>query len=187
MNTTIGKLCDHLVAVFESSVAPTQDEWFIILMLNSLGGKEYDWLQKNLLTQFTNSKITPTSKDIVDAINFASYDHHREPSKELANAAKAAGGAHQKLKSKKGCTNCGNGHHNIEDCWSEGGGAYGKAPDWWKRQKSDEKKKSKANALTHSDLDDSTIESTHLLQDHQGYYLSCFALDLEDYDKCSVQ
>jgi len=65
-------------------------------MLNSLNGTEYDWLCKNLLTQFTNLKITPTSKDIVEAINFASYNHCQEASKELANAAKAAGSAHQK-------------------------------------------------------------------------------------------
>ena len=70
-------------------------------MLNSLEGMEYDWLQKNLLTQVTNTKLTPTLKDIVDAINFASYDHHQEPLKELANAAKAAGGAHQKIKVKE--------------------------------------------------------------------------------------
>ena len=92
-NATIGELCDHLAAVFESGVTPTQDEWFIILMLNSLDGMEYDWLCKNLLTQFTNLKITTPSKDIVKAINFTSYNHHQDASKELANAAKAAGSA----------------------------------------------------------------------------------------------
>src|SRR5882724_8638790 len=97
-------------------------------MLNSLDGMEYDWLCKNLLTQFTNLKITPTSKDIVKAINFASYDHCQDGSKELVNAAKAMGGACQKSKLKKNCANCGNGCHNIDECWSEGGGPYGKAP-----------------------------------------------------------
>ena len=79
-NATIGELHDHLATVFESGVAPTQDEWFIVLMLNSLDGMEYDWLHKNLLTQFTNLKITPILKDIVKAINFASYDHHQDAS-----------------------------------------------------------------------------------------------------------
>jgi len=147
-----------------------------------IDGTEYDWLQNKLLTQFTNSIITPTSNDIVDTINFSRYDHHQELSKELANAAKAVSGACQKSKPMKTCTTCNNGHHNIEECWSKGGGAYGKAPDWWKKQQSDKKKKSKANAATHSDLHDSTIESTHM-----DCYLSCIALYLEDYDKCSVQ
>jgi len=40
---------------------------------------------------------------------------------------------------KKNCTNCGNGHQNIEECWSEGGGTYGKSPDWWKKQQSEKK------------------------------------------------
>ena len=43
-NTTISKIRDHLASVFEAGVAPTQDEWFIILMLNALDGTEYDWL-----------------------------------------------------------------------------------------------------------------------------------------------
>jgi len=75
-NTTIGELCNHLTAGFKSHVTPTQDGWFIVLMLNSLDGMVYNWFQKNLLTQFTNSKITLTLKAIVDAINFASYDQY---------------------------------------------------------------------------------------------------------------
>ena len=50
-NITISELCDHLTSIFETGVTPTQDEWFIVLMLNSLDGMEYDWLRKTLVTQ----------------------------------------------------------------------------------------------------------------------------------------
>ncbi len=43
MNSTIGKICIHLTSMFED-VTPTQDEWFIVLLLNSLEGMEYNWL-----------------------------------------------------------------------------------------------------------------------------------------------
>src|SRR5882724_12216188 len=62
-----------------------------------------------------------------------------------------------------------------------------KPPDWWKKQQSERKNKSKANTATHSDSDDNAIESAHIFQDRMDYYLSCIALDSENYEKCSVQ
>ena len=100
-------------------------------MLNALDGTEYDWLRKNMLTQFTNMKITPTSKEVVNAINFACYDNRQESSKDLVNAFKTSGAPRMKGKSKATCSNCGM-RHDISECWSEGGGACSKAQEWWK-------------------------------------------------------
>ena len=195
-NITISELRDHLTSIFETGVAPTQDEWFIVLMLNSLDGTEYDWLRKTLVTQFTNSKTTPTSKEIVDAINFANYDNRQESSKDLANALKVTNNSRSKSKPKSACSNCGNRGHCVDDCWSEGGGAHGKAPDWWKKRETDKKHetnkkskskdKSKANAATHSDSDDSGIESANAFCDRLADgYISCTAIE-GNYDQCSV-
>jgi len=73
-NTTISEIHESLTQVFINGVAPTLDEWFIVLMLNVLDGSDYDWLCKNLLTQFMNMKITPTSKEIIETINLARYE-----------------------------------------------------------------------------------------------------------------
>ena len=76
-------------------------------------GMEYDWLRKTLVTQFTNSKTTPTSKEIVDAINFANYDNRQESSKDLANTLKVTNNSHSKSKPKSACSNCSNRGHAI--------------------------------------------------------------------------
>ena len=171
-NTTISKIHDHLASIFGAGVAPTQDEWFIGLILNTLDGTEYDWLQKNMLTQFTNMKITPTSKDVVNAINFACYNDHQESSKDLVKVFKTSGAPRMKGKSKATCSNCGM-CHDISECWSEGTRACGKAPEWWKvkqaeKSKADAKKankkpknkgKDKVNAATHNDSNDSCVKS----------------------------
>src|SRR5882724_13383490 len=73
-NTTISEIHESLTQVFINGVAPTLDKWFIVLMLNALDGSNYDWLCKNLLTQFMNTKITPTSKEIIETINLAGYE-----------------------------------------------------------------------------------------------------------------
>ena len=56
---------DALGLVFEGG-APTNKEWLIILVLNSLSDGSYDWLRKDLLGFMTNMKITTTSEDIVE-------------------------------------------------------------------------------------------------------------------------
>ena len=194
--TNISELRDHLTSIFETGVTPTQDEWFIVLMLNSLDGKGYDWLRKTLVTQFTNSKTTPTSKEIIDAINFANYDNCQESSKDLANALKVMNNSCLKLKPKSACSNCGNRSHGVDDCWSEGGGAHRKAPNWWKKRETDKKHKtnkklklkdkSKVNAATHSDSDDSGIELANAFCDCLADgYISCAAIE-GNYNQCSI-
>ena len=165
--------------------------WFIVLMLKALDGTEYDWLQTNMLTQFTNVKITPTLKDVVDAINFACHDNCQESSKGLINVFKTSGTPCTKGKSKVTCSNCGM-HHNVSECWSEGGRACSKAPKWWKvkqaekskanakkaNKKSKNKGKEKVNAAAHNDSNNSCVESTSIFQHHPtNGYLSCTALE----------
>jgi hypothetical protein len=62
-------------------------------------------------------------------------------------------------KQKAKCTNCNNTRHSIKACWAKGGGAFGKAPDWWKELqdkkvgKSKGKSQDKANATKDSSSD----------------------------------
>ena len=195
-NLTISELCDHLTSISETGVTPTQDKWFIVLMLHSLDGMEYHWLHKTLVTQSTNLKTTPTSKEIVGAINFVNYDNCQDSSKDLANALKVTSNSHLKLKPKSASSNCSNCSHGIDDCWPEGGGAHRKAPDWWKKHETDKKHetnkklklkdKSKVNAVTHSNSDDSGIKSANAFCDCLADgYISCAAIEC-NYDQCSV-
>jgi len=57
--------------------APTQDEWLVILLLNALMDREYDWLQKDLLGFMMNSKIQVSANDIVESIEM---EHHEKNS-----------------------------------------------------------------------------------------------------------
>jgi len=66
-STTITEIKDALTSVFEGS-APMQEEWPVILLLNTLADGEYDWLQKDLLGFMTNSKIQVSADDIVEHI-----------------------------------------------------------------------------------------------------------------------
>jgi hypothetical protein len=43
-------------------------------MLNTLESTDLDWLQKNLITHFTNKKSKLTEKEVIEAINLACYD-----------------------------------------------------------------------------------------------------------------
>ena len=59
-STTITEIKDALGSVFEGG-APTNEEWLVILLLNSLSDRSYNWLRKNLLGFMTNAKITTMS------------------------------------------------------------------------------------------------------------------------------
>jgi len=59
-STTITEIKDALGSVFEGG-APTNKEWLIILLLNSLSNGSYYWLRKDLLGFITNAKITTMS------------------------------------------------------------------------------------------------------------------------------
>ena len=65
-STTITEIKDTLGSVFKG--VPTKEEWLIVLLLNSLSDRNYDWLRKDLLGFMMNMKITVMSKDIIEWI-----------------------------------------------------------------------------------------------------------------------
>ena len=75
-STTITEIKDALTSVFEGS-APTQEEWLVVLLLNTLMDREYDWLRKDLLGFMMNSKIQVSANDIVESIKM---EHHEKKS-----------------------------------------------------------------------------------------------------------
>ncbi|KAF8579839.1 hypothetical protein K439DRAFT_1620278 [Ramaria rubella] len=66
-STTITELHNSLTPVFDDS-PPMADEWLIIVLLNTLSDGPYDWLQKELITFMTNSKVQLSIKDLIKRI-----------------------------------------------------------------------------------------------------------------------
>ena len=126
--STIATIKDLLSTIYENGVAPTREELGAIVLLNALDGSDYDWVQKNLLTQFSNPKTIPTERDIIETINFAGSDKHNVTNG--VNVAKSNKPGSSKTNIR--CTNCQSRKHIFENCWAKGGGAEGKGPDWWK-------------------------------------------------------
>jgi hypothetical protein len=173
-----------------------------MLMLNALDGTHFNWLHKNLVMQFSNAKTIPTEKEVTEAINLAGYDNRRV---KQANAFQQQ----EDVSPKKKCTNCGNTRHLIDGCWEKGGGAEGKAQEWWKKSQDKEsvklgkKAKEKANAAKDSNTDDSHIEKVNITvveDDFTGCfkarYISCPTIKVKSpeveleskhpQEKCSV-
>jgi hypothetical protein len=121
----------HL-AVFEET-APTQEEWLIILLLNSLSDGDYDWLRKDLLGFMMNLKITIISDDIIECIETEYLETIKAQEGNAAMAARAK--LTSKCTHKPKCTLCKGRCHTVEKCWDKGGGHKGSAHDWWKQQK----------------------------------------------------
>jgi len=87
---------------------------------------------RNLLTQFMNTNITPTSKEIIETI---SCRYEMRVNTEQANVFKLG---NKTCLTQNTCTNCGRSTHNANQCWSEGGGVADKVPEWFKRDKRSE-------------------------------------------------
>src|SRR5882672_3222905 len=108
------------------------NEWSIALMLNALEGSDYDLLCCQLVSQFQDARTTPNQTEFHDAIAFAGFEYKRRTA-EQANVAK-----HQKNTLPKNKVICTNPKckwqrvHVMKNCWSEGGAAAHKAPDWYK-------------------------------------------------------
>jgi len=66
-STTIMEIKDAFGSVFEGG-PPSNEEWLIVLLLNSLSDGNYNWLRKDLLGFMMNAKITVTSEDIIEQI-----------------------------------------------------------------------------------------------------------------------
>jgi hypothetical protein len=121
-NAIISDIRDLLTTISEGE-APTREEWSIVLMLNALNRTDFDWLRKNLITQFLNAKTKPLEKEVIEAINLAGYDNSKHI--EHAHAFKPSLGT-----KKPKCKICNSSCHLFEGCWAKGGGAEGQAPDW---------------------------------------------------------
>jgi hypothetical protein len=153
-------------------------------MLNSLDESEYDWVRKSLITQFANKRTSPSEKDIIKVINSAGYKKCHIQN-DLVNTLKLVKDA-----KKSECSNCGNSHHSYYSCWQKGGGAAGKALDWWKEAqekkngKGKTKPSDKANTAKDSNSEDSHVETmnlsidSHFLRDcFTDSYMSCTTIN----------
>ncbi|KAF8587668.1 hypothetical protein K439DRAFT_1658965 [Ramaria rubella] len=102
-STTITEIHNALTTVFDD-LPPTVDDWLTVLLLNALSDGPYDWLQKDLITFMTNSKVQLSVKDIVERIETEAREVQGTAKREDAALATryAKGKAPKKLKSKCG-------------------------------------------------------------------------------------
>ena len=111
------------------------EEWLIVLLLNSLSVGNYYWLRKDLLRFMMNAKIMVTSKDIIEQI----ITEHCKGTRAVETALAAKQHTTPKSKSKY-CTNCKRTNQSISKCWEEGGGNHFNAPNWIKKTSSNKSK-----------------------------------------------
>jgi len=134
-STTIMEIKDTLKSVFEGGEL-TNEEWLIVLLLNSLSNGSYDWLRKDLLGFMMNPKITTMSEDIIKRI----IAEPHEGTKAIESTLAAKQQTCPKAKSKY-CTNCKRTNHTSNKCWEEGGGNHENAPAWIKKGDTNKYKK----------------------------------------------
>ena len=77
-----------------------------------------------------------TSIEIEDNINKTNAAMLAATSKTKGEKGKGKNKSAKSSKDDKQCTNtnCGRTGHTIDQCWEEGGGKAGQAPDWWKKK-----------------------------------------------------
>src|ERR1700678_160214 len=78
-----------------------------------------------------------TSIEIEDNINKTNTAMLAATSKSKGEKGKGRNKSATSSKDEKQCTNtanCGRTGHTIDQCWEEGGGKAGQAPDWWKKK-----------------------------------------------------
>src|SRR5882724_9735090 len=76
---TLSELKNLLTSIYEGREAHTQEEWSIVLMLNTLKGSDYNSILAHLIAQFQNARTTPSQKEVYDTIAFAGYEHNERP------------------------------------------------------------------------------------------------------------
>jgi len=141
------------MSVFEGG-APTNEEWLIVLLLNSLSDRSYDWLRKDLLGFMTNAKITTMSKDIIKWI----ITEHHEGTKAIDSALATKQQMRPKAKTKY-CINFKRTNHTSNKCWEEGGGNHANTPAWVKKGNTDKSKKKVNRDKVYMSKDDSGSET----------------------------
>ncbi|KAF8591393.1 hypothetical protein K439DRAFT_1611347 [Ramaria rubella] len=148
-STTITEICDSLTAVFDKS-APTTDDWLIILLLNALSDRSFDWLWKDLITFMTNSKVQLSVKDIIERIEAEAREVRDVTKREdtTLTSRSTKGKTPQKQKTK--CSTCQKTSHTMETCWK--GKDSLKAPDWFKKKNKGGEKVNTAGTDSGSEL-----------------------------------
>jgi len=153
-STTITKIKDALGAIFKGG-PPSNEEWLIVLLLNSLSVGNYNWLRKDLLRFMMNAKIMVTSKDIIEQI----ITEHCKGTRAVETALAAKQHTTPKSKSKY-CMNCKRMNHLISECWEEGSGNHSNAPNWIKKTSGNKSKKKKEKDNAYILKEDSGSETT---------------------------
>ncbi|HEV7736039.1 MAG TPA: DDE-type integrase/transposase/recombinase, partial [Chlamydiales bacterium] len=149
---TINEIRDAILEIHEPN-APTKDEWVTVLLLNALNSPNYDWLRKNLISFLTNSKITLSVEDIIQRIEIEAHENRQNNDENLM----ATQSRPNSSKPRPKCTLCKRTGHMCERCWEKGGGAEGKAPEWWIKGKEIQKKRKEKAYIAESE--DSGSES----------------------------
>ena len=130
--------------------APVSDESFVSYIRTSLSlAPSFRSLFTTLsaTAHQTGKKLTPsdviwhlteeaTSIEIEDNINKTNAAMLAATSKTKGEKGKGKNKSAKSSKDEKQCTNtnCGRTGHTIDQCWEEGGGKAGQAPDWWKKK-----------------------------------------------------
>ena len=131
--------------------APVSDESFVSYLRTSLSlAPSFRSLFTTLsaTAHQTGKKLTPsdviwhlteeaTSIEIEDNINKTNAAMLAATSKTKGEKGKGKNKSATSSKDEKQCmntANCGRTGHTINQCWEEGGGKAGQAPDWWKKK-----------------------------------------------------
>jgi hypothetical protein len=139
INPTLADIKDLIANVYDEDI-PTRKEWTIVILLQALADGKFDWLRKQFITVMTKKDSNLTSDDIIKRSEAEASEARANEALGTQEAAMAAklkksypSPLHDKAKPK--CTSCSSKGHSNETCWEKGGGAEGKAPDWWKELK----------------------------------------------------
>jgi len=116
-----------------------QEEWTTAILLQALADGKYEWLCKQFITMLMNKDAKLSSNNIIKRLEAEAKEAHTNENRSMQEAALATryknAGHHEKKKMKCTNPNCLKTCHTIEKCWEKGGGAEGKAPDWYKEMK----------------------------------------------------
>jgi hypothetical protein len=138
INLTLTNIKDLIANIYNEGTL-TCEEWTIVILLQVLVEGEFDWLRKQFITVMTRKDSNLTLDDIIKRLEAEvceAWANKVLRSQEAAMVAKMKKALPTPLKSKPKCLNFSAKGHSFEMCWEKGGGAEGKAPNWWKELKS---------------------------------------------------
>lgn len=128
----ITQLWDALAAIFDNTT-PTQEEWLMVLFINSLSNSKYNWLQKDSMGFMMNMKTQLNISDIIEHIKAEAREARNQDVKGSTAMAAWVGPPTGSRLGK--CLICNKGGHSSNKCWEKGNGVAGSTPEWWKKLK----------------------------------------------------